>query len=263
MGMKLDVGVKNLPKDIKLGDVIVPEELKNRRKTGCDWYDRVLGNGGAVPSAVTMFTGTPGAGKTTAFLQIADAASKNPEHVVLYNTGEESVFQTAMVRDRLRIAGNFHVQQYQLLKDLLEHMDALKREHPSKVVWVFHDSLQTLDDGKWKDGVNPMTAVRCTEALVEWNKKNYGLVTFIGQVKKDGKFAGKQTIAHAIDVHAHLCIDEKKKSETYGERLLQVNKNRYGATGITMVMGMGVDGLFVKGTIGEHLDSIGVAESSD
>lgn len=254
MGMKLDVGIKNLPKHTTLGSIEVPEELKNRRKSGLDWLDQVVGGGGFVPSSVSMFTGTPGAGKTTAFLQAAEAASSNPEHVVIYNTGEESVFQTAMVRDRLGIKGNFFIQQYTMMQELLHHMDSLKAANPGKTVWVFQDSLQTLDDGKWKDGTNPMTAVRCAAQLVEWNKKNYGIVIFIGQVKKDGKFAGKNTILHSIDCQIALNIDEKKKSETYGERLLTVTKNRYGANGITLVMGMENKGLIVKGSIGEYIE---------
>jgi predicted ATP-dependent serine protease len=92
-----------------------------------------------------------------------------------------------------------------------------------------------------------MTAVRCVEILTDWAKANYGVVIFIGQVTKSGDFAGKQTILHAIDVRGRLYIDEDKRSETYGERIWEITKNRFGCSGKSYVLGMSKKGLYEKG----------------
>jgi predicted ATP-dependent serine protease len=135
------------------------------------------------------------------------------------------------------------------VEDLLGHADQLRKANPSKQVFVLQDSLQTLDDGKWKDGANSMTAVRCVEMLTDGSKSNYGMVIFIGQVTKSGEFAGKQTILHAVDVRGQLYIDQEKRSETYGERIFEVTKNRFGTSGKSYILGMNRNGLFEKGMI--------------
>ena len=46
-------------------DIEVPEHLKVKFKSGLNYVDGAMGGEGFTPSAVTLFTGTPGAGKTT------------------------------------------------------------------------------------------------------------------------------------------------------------------------------------------------------
>ena len=97
----------------------------------------------------------------------------------------------------------------------LESADNIKKANPGKQVFVLQDSLQTLDDGKYAGGgTNSMSSVRSVEMLTDWAKANTGVVMFVGQVTKDGEFAGKQTILHAVDVRGHLYIDEEKKSRS-------------------------------------------------
>jgi predicted ATP-dependent serine protease len=135
-----------------------------------------------------------------------------------------------------------------MVDDLLEHADELRKKNPSKQVFILQDSLQTLNDGKYKDGgTTGNTPLRCCELLTDWCKENYGICIFVGQVTKGGEFAGKNQIKHAIDVHGHLFFDDDKKSETYGERLYEVNKNRFGCAGKTYVIGIDSNGLHEKG----------------
>jgi len=86
--------------------------------------------------------------------------------------------------------------------------------------------------------------------LTDWAKSTYGNVIFIGQVTKGGDFAGKQTILHAVDVRGHLFIDDDKRSETFGERIFEVTKNRFGCSGRSYVLGLNKSGLFEKGSFG-------------
>ena len=193
--------------------------------------------------------GRNGAGKTTMCLQLANAITASG-NVCLFNTAEESLFQVRKVAKRLGMQDGFVAGQDSLVADILEHADHLRKANKGKQVFLIIDSLQTLDDGKYKDGfTNSMSQVRATEMITNWCKENFGVAIIIGQVTKGGEFAGKQQIKHTVDAHAHLFIDDKKNSETFGERLFEVQKNRFGCSGKTFILGIEKKGLYEKGTI--------------
>lgn len=244
--MNLNVGIKGLKRGTNISEIEVPTALRERKKIGIGWFDDALGGEGFVPSSVMMLTGTPGAGKTTLLLQLADSITK-AGHICVYNTGEESLYQVKMVAERLGLQSGFIVGQDTNVELVLEHADLLRKAHPGKQVFILQDSLQTLDDEKWNDGANSMTAMRCTEMLTDWAKSNYGVVIFIGQVNKDGEFSGKNGILHAVDVRGQLYIDKKKSSETYGERIFEISKNRFGCSGRAFILGIRREGLYEKG----------------
>ena len=245
--MNLQVGVRGLKRGTSITEISVPEELRNRKKTGLAYFDDALGGEGFVPSSVMMLTGTPGAGKSTMLLQLANAIT-GEGHIALYNTGEESLYQVKMVAERLKLRNGFVVGQDLMVEDLLAHADHLRKANKGKQVFILQDSLQTLDDGKYSHGANSMTPVRCTEMLTNWAKATYGVCIFIGQVTKGGDFAGKQTILHAVDVRGQLYIDEEKKSETYGERIFEITKNRFGCSGKSYILGLDKTGLYERGS---------------
>ena len=246
--MTLNVGIKGLKRGTNILDVEVPKQLRDRKKVGITWFDDALGGEGLVPSSVMMLTGTPGAGKTTMLLQLANAITK-AGHVCLYNTGEESLHQVKMVAERLGLREGFYVGQDTVVTELLAHADALRKANPNKQVFILQDSLQTLNDGKWGEETNSVTPMRCAEMLTDWAKATYGIVIFIGQVNKDGEFQGKNGILHAVDVRGSIYIDKTKKSETYGERIFEITKNRFGCSGRTYILGIRRDGLYEKGEI--------------
>ena len=84
--MNLNVGLSKLKRGTNINEVEVPDVLRQRKKVGISWIDDALGGDGFVPSSVMMLTGTPGAGKTTLMLQMANAITKSG-HICLYNTG--------------------------------------------------------------------------------------------------------------------------------------------------------------------------------
>ena len=253
--MNVKVGIRDLKDGTNILDINVPAKLKERHSTGIDFLDKALGGGGFVPSQVTMLTGTPGAGKTTCALQLANSLTKNGK-VCLFNTGEESLYQTRMVAERLKIKDGFICGQDILVTNLLEKADVIRKANPNKQLFLIQDSLPTLDDGFYKDGGRTgATPVRCCEMLINWAKDNYGIVIFINHVGKNGQFIGKNTVKHAIDAHAELFIDQDKKSPYFGERLLFIGKNRMGCAGKTMILGLKEDGLYEKGEI-SMFDSI-------
>ena len=74
--MKLNVKSDGIEFGTNILKVKVPKELRNKVKCGIDYIDSALGGGGFTPSAVTFFTGTPGSGKTTMMLKMADQLTK-------------------------------------------------------------------------------------------------------------------------------------------------------------------------------------------
>lgn len=265
--MNLSVGIKGFKRGGNILDIDVPEALKHRCSSGISWLDEALGGEGFAPSISMMLTGGPGCGKTTLMLQLADSLTK-AGHIALFNTGEESLYQVKMVADRLNLRHGFVPGQDVMLEDLLSHAEMLRKKHPTKQIFILQDSLQTLDDGKYANGTNGSTPLRCVELLTSWAKKEvngkFGIVIFIGQVNKDGIFVGKNGIKHAIDIHAEIYIDKDKKSETYGERLFEMPKNRFGASGKTFVLGMNRSGLYEKGNfsaMGESLEVGNIVEN--
>ncbi len=260
--MSIDVKVKGFKMGTDIKDIVVPEKLRERRKVGIPWVDDAFGGDGLVPSTVHMLTGTPGAGKSTLARQLADALTKQG-HIALYNSGEESVYQVKMASERLNLKNGFMVGQETMTAKLLTFCDNAMKDakNKGKQFFLLQDSLQTMDDGKYVDrdgnsrGTTGNTPVRCTEMLTSWAKSTYGIVIFIGQCTKGGDFAGKNTIKHAVDGHAHIFFDEDKKSETWGERLFEVQKNRWGCNGRTYIVGMGEKGLYDKGSFKRGQDT--------
>ena len=246
--MNLNVGLKSWKRGTNILDLEVPAQLERTVKTGLKWFDEAVGGEGMTPSTAMMLTGTPGAGKTTMCLQLADAITAGG-NICLFNTGEESLFQVRKVAKRLNMKHGFVAGQDILVENVLAHADELRKKNPNRQVFLLLDSLQTLDDGKYKDGhTNSMTQVRSIEMITSWCKETFGIALVIGQVTKGGDFAGKQQIKHTVDAHGHLFIDEQKNSETYGERLFEIQKNRFGCSGKTFILGIGQQGLYEKGS---------------
>jgi len=238
--------------DIKLGtnilEIDVPEELEKTYTTGIDFIDDAFGGKGMTPSTACLFTGTAGAGKTTLMMQLANAITKSG-NLALFNTAEESLFQVRKVTKRLKLKHGFVCGDERNVDKLIENAESLRNldVNKGKQLFIIADSLQTLDDGKYANGtVNSMTGVRCLERLCQYAKDTYAIIIVIGQVTKNGDLAGRQVLKHMIDAHCHLFIDTDRKSDSYGERLFEVQKNRFGCSGIMYELSMSARGFKEK-----------------
>ena len=251
MNIKTSAGIR-IGTDINT--VHVPSQLRKRRDLGIDWMNDALGGGGMTPSTVAMVTGSPGSGKSTLFRQLADSIT-GKGHIAIYNTGEESVHQVRMRCEDMELSHGFQVGEERYLGSLLAYAREVQQSHPNKQVFILQDSLQTLDDGHYRNGTTSNTPVRCCEGMTDWAKESYGIVLFIGQVTKNGIFAGKNTIRHMVDVHMEVIKDADPKSPTFGQLLFGVSKNRFGYTGRTHVVGLGKKGLHVLGDADEMVNA--------
>jgi DNA repair protein RadA/Sms len=216
---------------INILDVEVPAALRKRVKTGVEYIDGSFGGQGLTPSSVTLFTGTPGAGKTTMMLNMADKLSKSGATVV-FNTCEESLFQVKMTAERLRLKTGFAVGEEEMVPELLEQCDKLRAKKPKAPFILIVDSLQTLNDGKYGVGnTNSRTPERALAMITDWCKENNAISIVIGQVGKSGQFAGRNILKHMVDSMLELTVEEDVRSELHGCRILTMTKNRFGGAG--------------------------------
>ncbi len=211
-------------------DVKVPDALKKRVPCGLDYFNAILGGEGFTPSAVTLYTGVPGAGKTTMMLTLANSLQRNGAEVV-FNTAEESLYQVKMTCDRLKLKHPFKVGGETRVPVLLEGCDKLREAAPGRPFFLIVDSLQCLDDGHFNTGrITTATAERSLGLLTSYAKEHACNVIVIGQVTKDGKMSGSNKLKHMVDSHIHLSI-ETKDEDLKGCRILETQKNRFGGAG--------------------------------
>ena len=222
-------------------DIEVPEILKRKFKSGITYIDGAIGGEGFTPSSVTLFTGEPGAGKTTMMLKMADALTKQGG-IALFNTAEESLFQTSMTAKRLRLRNGFMTGNTDDVNLLLEKSAEIIKANPGKQFVLIVDSLQCLDDGKYSSGVKTSgTAIRCLEMITNFCKEHAAVGIVINQVNKQGKMAGSNKLKHMVDAHMHLSV-EKKEQDLIGCRVLETQKNRFGGCGHIFFLTLGRSG---------------------
>jgi predicted ATP-dependent serine protease len=236
MSNKINVGNPEVTTKTNILDIGLPTELENAVSTGWDHFDALCAGDGMVPSTVMILTGLPGSGKTTCALQLADSITRTG-NIALYNTCEESIYQVRRTAKRMDLKHGFIPSYFNEASEIIDHAETIRAENPGKQVFLFVDSLQTVEcneiDPKTKKIYSQQAQVtQATWRLAEWAKKNYTNVIIIGQVTKDGTFAGKQEVKHATDMHISLHLDTERRSETYGERVAMVEKNRFGVGGL-------------------------------
>lgn len=221
-------------KQIKtLRDIKVPEKFFNRMKMEVNVLDELFGGQdfpGILPGSSILFTGMPGAGKSTAALQFADLLQKNAGRNILYNVGEESDIMVTIRANRIGINGDFGISQIQDVDDLIQ---ACK---DTGVEVLFQDSLQSLttsEDTSTKEGWKVVA-----KKLHKFAKDENVSVWIIGHITKGGDFAGPMEIKHDLDIHAHI----KLNPETMAREFM-LTKNRWGPAGIPYECNLGAKGL--------------------
>ena len=239
--MKLNVRNDSIANNTNILDVEVPEQLKKKHKSGLEFFDDALGGQGFTPSAVCLFTGTPGAGKTTMMLELADRLTKSGA-AVLFNTAEESLHQLRMTTQRLSLANGFIAGQDTSVAKVLAHCDVIRALNPDKPFFLIVDSLQTLDDGYFDSGrITSATAERSLQQITDYCKEHYVNAIVIGQVTKSGKMAGTQKLKHMVDAMITLDV-ERKDEQLLGCRVLEVEKNRFGGAGAIFFLALRQNG---------------------
>lgn len=218
-----------------LKDVKVPEKFFKRMCLGVQVLDEIFGGQewpGILPGTSVLFTGMPGAGKSTAALQFADLLQRNAGRNILYNVGEESEYMIKMRADRIGIAGDFGVSVIEDVDDLIATCKRLGIEV------LFQDSLQSLR----MKGIENLSRIErlksVTKKLHKFAKDDDVSVFIIGHITKGGDFAGPMEVKHDVDVHAHIRLNPDTMAREF-----VLTKNRFGPAGIPYEANLSAKGL--------------------
>lgn len=248
--MKLNVKIEDIAFGTSIQDITVPDMLKTKVSSGLGYFDFALGGRGFTPSLCGLFTGTPGAGKTTMMLTLANSLQGHGAQVV-FNTAEESLYQVKMSAERLRLRHGFMLGGESNVPALLKGCDKIRKKHSNRPFFLIVDSLQCMDDGHFNSGrITTATAERSLAQLTSYAKENACNVLVIGQVNKDGKMSGSNKLKHMVDMHLHLSVEEKDE-DLLGCRILKTRKNRFGGAGHAVFLRLNKGGLTEIARVGE------------
>jgi len=219
---------------VMLCDVEVPQKFFDRITTGIAMLDEILGGRdtpGLLKSESVLVTGMPGTGKTTLSLQIAEALAQLGRNV-LYNIGEESDKMLKLAARRIGVSGKFQVGKFEQVDELDRYVRA------NGVEVLLQDSIQSLRDGAER-GTARLKSV--SKKLHVMSKETDAISLLLGHVTKSGGFAGPQELAHDLDAHLKLSFNPDS-----GNRVFEMEKNRFGPAHMPYEVMLGADGLNFK-----------------
>jgi DNA repair protein RadA/Sms len=217
---------------MKLADAAA--DSAERRPTGIGELDRLLG-GGLVAGQVVLLAGSPGIGKSTLMLQVAEALARSAEAgPILYISGEESAGQVSARAKRLGVE---HGKIYFASEtNLAKVLDAAAKVKPA--VWIV-DSIQTVYHPEWSGSPGTVGQVReCAGELLRAAKAGGAVLFLLGHVTKEGELAGPRVLEHIVDTVLHFDADSQ-----HLVRMLRAEKNRFGPTSEVAIFEMGERGL--------------------
>lgn len=211
-----------------------------RRSSGIDELDRVLG-GGIVAGSLVLIGGSPGIGKSTIVLQMADKLSR-ADVKVLYISGEESERQIKMRGERLGLgAENLFLLAETNLQAILAEIDKLRPD------LVIVDSIQTVFSERIESAPGSVSQVRDVAAQFMMFAKQTATPVFLtGHVTKEGSIAGPKTLEHIVDTVLYFEGDRH-----HNHRIIRATKNRFGAANEIGVFEMTNAGLVAVGNPSE------------
>lgn len=190
-----------------------------RIKTKMEEFDRLLG-GGIVSGSLTLIGGDPGIGKSTLMLQISEALACQGL-IVLYVCGEESVEQTSLRAQRLKInSDHLFLLSETLFSNIKMQIDRLKPDV------LIIDSIQIVYKNEIPSSPGSVSQVREIATECMHLSKGSGISTFlIGHVTKSGEIAGPRVLEHLVDT-----VLDFEGDRQHGYRMLRAVKNRFGPT---------------------------------
>jgi DNA repair protein RadA/Sms len=210
----------------------IETQREERIATGLEEFDRVLGGGMVLGSAV-LIGGPPGIGKSTLMLQVCNQLALKG-HKPLYITGEESLLQVKLRAKRLGVDGNHLLLGAETrLETVQEHVEGLK---PTLLVV---DSIQMIYKEGLESAPGTLSQVReCANELIHMVKERDCVLFLLGHVTKEGLLAGPKVLEHIADTVLYF-----EGERTAHFRVLRAVKNRFGPTNELALFEMRGDGL--------------------
>ena len=196
----------------------IPDEHMERRSSGIQELDRVLG-GGVVDGSLILVGGDPGIGKSTLLTQLCAHMAGDGARV-LYVSGEES---TRQIKLRARRLGSDSAGFYVLSENDMNTVQRRMEELSPQVTVV--DSIQTMYLPELAGAPGSVSQVReCASLLMRLAKQSGCSVFLVGHVTKEGAIAGPRVLEHMVDAVLYF---EGDRQHQY--RLLRAVKNRFGS----------------------------------
>jgi len=211
-----------------------------RTSSGIEEFDRVLG-GGIVAGSLVLIGGSPGIGKSTIVIQMADRLSQGGVRV-LYVSGEESEGQIKMRGERLGLsAENLLLLPETNLQSILTVIEKVRPD------MIIVDSIQTVFSERIESAPGSVSQVRDVAGQMMLLAKQTGTPVFLtGHVTKDGSIAGPKTLEHIVDTVLYFEGDRH-----HNHRIIRATKNRFGAANEIGVFEMTNKGLVPVGNPSE------------
>lgn len=210
----------------------ISAQENTRIRTGIEEFDRVLGGGAMLRSAI-LIGGEPGIGKSTLMIQVCAAVHKAHGGKILYVSGEESAAQIKNRADRLSLdTAGIEILCTMRLEDI---KDALTALNP---VFVVIDSIQTVYSVE--AGIVPGTVNQlkfCANELIGWAKGRDAVLIMSAHVTKEGTIAGPKSLEHLVDTVVSF---DRNDDEV---RFLRAAKNRFGSVDELGIFAMTEKGL--------------------
>ena len=206
---------------------------EGRISTGDTEFDRVLGGGATVRSAV-LIGGEPGIGKSTLLIQTASAIMNKNSFRVLYVSGEESASQIKARAVRLSLSvDTMEILCTMRLEDILDALDSL---NPTVVIIDSIQTVYSVEAGLVPGTVNQLKY--CGNELISWVKERKSVLFMTAHITKDGMIAGPKSLEHMVDT---VITFERNNNDDF--RFLHALKNRFGSVNELGIFVMDNNGL--------------------
>lgn len=206
---------------------------EGRISTGDTEFDRVLGGGATVRSAV-LIGGEPGIGKSTLLIQTAAAIMNKNSFRVLYVSGEESASQIKARAVRLSLSvDSMEILCTMRLEDILDALDSL---NPTVVIIDSIQTVYSVEAGLVPGTVNQLKY--CGNELISWVKERKSVLFMTAHITKDGMIAGPKSLEHMVDT---VITFERNNNDDF--RFLHALKNRFGSVNELGIFVMDNNGL--------------------
>lgn len=193
------------------------------------------GSAGIVRGSTNLIGGSPGAGKSTLFLQICMGVIQNYQMPVLYLSAEEQLPQIKARADRMKIAANRLLRFVDLRKGTASLGTILNRY---KFGLLILDSVKALAESE--EG-----AIEICKIIKEFATQQHAPALLSQHVSKEGAIAGLMALQHEVDGTYTFFPDTDRIDQESGEapRILETQKNRNGRAFVSCEFEMTKHGL--------------------
>lgn len=219
-----DTGIPKYQGDVrKLLRPVSSEAEQDRvvRTTQYQGLNAILSSGkGFVESQIVLLGASPGVGKSTLCMSIADEST-------LYISSEETYNQVNQRALRVNPGCKASIMISTSISEILEAIRVCEQS------FIIIDSLNAIEFG-----VGYTTTAKFANEITKAVKETGKVCILISQVTRSGEITGMNSIVHVVDTVMHL-----ERSEISNSIIATSSKNRFGEVGAVAVFRHGPNGL--------------------